>query len=96
MVRIADLVKRVDQGIILVRLEGDVKIDGRTSGGTTIELPPGRNRIPRMLHLQVPPTRYDSSCDKADRDGSEEGQHAEPMHRLARDAKQREGPRTMT
>ena len=78
MLGIANLIKRVDQGVILVRLERNVKVDSCTSGGMTIVLPLGRNRTPRMLHPYVVPTRYDS-CGKADRDSGEESQHGEPM-----------------
>jgi hypothetical protein len=89
MLGLADLIERVNQGVLLVRLERNVKVDGCTSGGMIVVLPLYRNRIPRMLHPRVVPTRYDR-CSKGDGSGGEEGQHGEPMHGWQKDAEERE------
>jgi len=79
MLRIADLIEGVDQGVLLVRLERNVKVDSCTSGWMAVVLPLRGNGIPRMLHPRVVPMRYDR-CGNADGSRGEEGQHGEPMH----------------
>ena len=89
MLRIADLIERVHQGVLSVRLERNMKIDGCISGGMIVVLPLCGDGIPRMLHPHVVPTRY-GRCGKADGSDGEEGQRREPMHGWEKDAKERE------
>ena len=79
MLWITDLIERVNQGVLSVRLERNVKVDGCTGWGMTVELPLRRNGAPRMLHPHVVPARR-KGCGKADGNNGEEGQHGEPMH----------------
>jgi hypothetical protein len=80
MLRITDLIERVDQGVLSVRLERNVKVDGCTGWRMTVVLPLGRNSAPRMLHPHGVPARRHDGCRKGDRNSGQEGQHREPTH----------------
>lgn len=55
MPRAADLVKRVDRGILAVMLEYNVEVDHSVGGRGTKILPVFRDGVPRVLHTCVTP-----------------------------------------
>ena len=75
MLRITDLIERVDQGVLSVRLEYNVKVDGCTGWGMSVALPLRRNSVPRMFHPHVVPAARREGRGKADGNNGEEGQH---------------------
>ena len=56
MFRTADFVKRVNQCVLTVRLEGNAKVDYRASRGRTQALPVLWDGIPGMFETNVIPT----------------------------------------
>ena len=57
-----------------MRLERNVQVDGRARRRMIVVLPLLRNRVPRMLHPHVGPTRREG-VGKTSRSGGEDGQH---------------------
>ena len=56
MSRDADLVERVDEGILTVGLERNVEVDREVGGWVTQALPVGQDGIPRAHRVHVFPT----------------------------------------
>jgi len=79
MLWVADLIERVYQGILTMRLESNAQVDDRMVGGMTVVLPLLRNGAPRMLHPHVVPPSRDG-VSEAYRHSGEDGQNGKPMH----------------
>ena len=74
----ANLVQRVDQGILTVRFERNVEVDGGVGGWVTLEFPVGRDDIPRVHRVHVFPMW--GGLGKADKGlGSKDEEHRDLM-----------------
>ncbi len=76
---VADRVKRVSQGILAVRLEGNVKVDGCASCRVTNALPVGRDGIQPVLHQHIVPKRCERCHEVSYGRNGEEKEHREPV-----------------
>jgi hypothetical protein len=56
MLRVANHRSESIRGVLVMRLERNVSVDGRTRGRMTVALPLLRNGAPRMIHPHVVPT----------------------------------------
>jgi hypothetical protein len=73
MLGVADLIKRIDQCVVAVRLEGDVQIDGRPRMRVAVVFPPLGNGVPRVLHPHVVPI-FGGRMGNSKRGGDEDKQ----------------------
>ena len=76
MIRIADLIKGVNQGTLPLRLP-NVEVNC-SAGGWTQTLPVDWNGIPSMLDQHVIP-RYEGRRELGEGHGGEEGERREPV-----------------
>jgi hypothetical protein len=52
---VTDLVERVDQCILFMRLESNVQVDGCAGRGMALAFPLGGDGVPRVFHSHVVP-----------------------------------------
>lgn len=71
MAGIADIVERIDQGVLVVRLEGNAEVNRGSNGRRAQTIPFRRDSIPFMLHVHVVPTWYNWCRETAKGSGDE-------------------------
>ena len=78
---VADLVQRINQGVLVMRHEDNIEVDGGASGRETKRLPIWRDIIPGMLDTYTIPRRCERVGEVAERRGNydtEDGEQAVP------------------
>jgi hypothetical protein len=78
MPRIADLIERINQGVLALWLERNAQVNGRSGRRMALAFPLLRNGAPRVPCSHVVPTWGKGGETK--RDGGKGGQHGEPVH----------------
>lgn len=77
MVRTADVIKGVNQSVLVLRIESNVEIDGKVSRRVTQVRPVVWERIPLVLHIHVFPTWCEGRCEAVEESGDEDEKHRE-------------------
>jgi len=72
MLRIADLMERINQCVLVLGIERNVKVDRGASGRGTKALPVGWNGIPGMFHTHVMPRWWEWRDEVSEGTGGDE------------------------
>ena len=78
MARVADLVKRINQGALLVRFKCDVEVDGCTDCWVAQTFPIVWNGIPGMFHTHVMPSNW-GRCEDGEGRCAEKAEYGVPV-----------------
>ncbi len=80
MLRIADLMERINQCVLVLGIERNVEVNRGAGGRVTKALPVGWNGIPGMLYTHVIPMWWEGRDEVSERsDGGEDGEQRETV-----------------